>query len=154
MTTSFHRPFALLVVAVACIAPGRSFALHRCTSSDGKVTYTEFQCDTGAKASGVEIHDSAGMDINKRTNNFSHSSSSKKGTSGASSAVPQKASVAESEAARKNRCRQAQSNNRVLNTPRPVYTINEKGKKGGYLDDTQRDAAIQQQGKEIADNCP
>jgi hypothetical protein len=35
-----------------------------------------------------------------------------------------------------------------------VYSINEKGKKGGYLDDTQRDAAIQQQGKEIADTCP
>ena len=47
-------------------------ALHRCTTPEGKVTYTEFPCETGSKASGVEIHDSSGMEVNKRTNNFSY----------------------------------------------------------------------------------
>ena len=150
MTTSFRRPAALLILAAACAAPASSFALHRCTAADGKVTYTEFPCDTGSKASGVEIHDSAGMEVNKRTNNFSHSS--KKSTTSTPAAAPQKAATDTSDAERKNRCRQAQNNNRVLNTPAPVYSVGDKGKKN-YLDDTQRDAAIQRQSTEIADNC-
>ena len=60
------------IAACAVLAAGDAAALHRCTTPEGKVTYTEFPCETGSKKSGVEIHDSSGMDVNKRTNNFSY----------------------------------------------------------------------------------
>ena len=64
-------PLLALAALLACLP---AHALHRCTTAEGKVTYTEFSCEAGAKASGVEIHDSSGMNINKRTNDFTYKS--------------------------------------------------------------------------------
>lgn len=60
------------MVALGFAAAPAAAQLHRCTAADGKVTYTEFPCEAGSKASGVPIHDSSGMEVNKRTNNFSY----------------------------------------------------------------------------------
>ena len=73
-------PRYVLAVSLLLFAASPAEALTRCTGKDGKVTYTDGECDHGAKAAGVPIHDSSGMDINKRTNSFSHSPSSSRGT--------------------------------------------------------------------------
>jgi hypothetical protein len=53
-------PALLLLVAAALAAPPAD-ALVRCVGKDGKVTYTDGECDESQKASGVAIHDSSGM---------------------------------------------------------------------------------------------
>ena len=58
--------------ALALLASLPAQALHRCTDAKGKVTYTEFDCEKGAEISGVQIHDSSGVSVNKRTNSFSY----------------------------------------------------------------------------------
>ncbi len=50
---------ALLLLAALASPPAD--ALVRCVGKDGKVTYTDGECDEGQKASGVAIHDSSGM---------------------------------------------------------------------------------------------
>lgn len=60
---------------IACIATAAAFAaaiqatdalaLHRCVGKDGKVTYTEFECDADAKKSAVTIRDSSGVESRK-----------------------------------------------------------------------------------------
>ena len=43
-----------------------SFAeLHKCTTKEGKVVYTEFECEKDATKAGVVIRDSAGVDGTK-----------------------------------------------------------------------------------------
>lgn len=66
------RPLAAAAFLAALLATQSAAALHRCTTADGKVTYTEFACLDGARASDVAIHDSAGMQIDRRTNDFRH----------------------------------------------------------------------------------
>ena len=51
-----------LAVAIACFGSLPVYALHKCTTNEGKVIYTEFECEKDAKASGVPIYDSAGVD--------------------------------------------------------------------------------------------
>ena len=51
-----------LAVAIACLGIQPAYALHKCTTKEGKVIYTEFDCEKDAKASGVPIYDSAGVD--------------------------------------------------------------------------------------------
>lgn len=134
-------------IAFACLlAAPSAHALHKCTGADGKVTYTEFPCETGAKASGVEIHDTAGMEAAKRTRS---SGSSKSSTSSASASAPgSQKTTSQADA----KCRQAQNNNRVLNAQRPVYSVDSKGNKV-YLEDNERAAAANAASREIASNC-
>ena len=73
-------PRRILAISLLLLAAAPAEAMTRCTGKDGKVTYTDGDCDVGAKASGVPIHDSSGMDINKRTNSFSHTPASSRGT--------------------------------------------------------------------------
>ncbi len=56
-----------LAVALACLGTPPAFALHKCTTKEGKVIYTEFECEKDAKASDVKIHDSGGFDTKKGT---------------------------------------------------------------------------------------
>ena len=55
---------AAAAVAAAFTSPA-ALALHRCVGKDGKVTYTEFECDADAKKSAVTIRDSAGVESKK-----------------------------------------------------------------------------------------
>ena len=55
------QAFALAVV-IACLGSPPAYALHKCTTKEGKVIYTEFECEKDAKVSGVPIYDSAGVD--------------------------------------------------------------------------------------------
>ena len=52
---------ALLLFFAAALAATPADALVRCVGKDGKVTYTDGECDENQKASGVAIHDSSGM---------------------------------------------------------------------------------------------
>ena len=61
MTTMKASRLAVATVVAACVVATPASALNRCVGADGKVTYTEFECDVGAKASDVRIHDSAGV---------------------------------------------------------------------------------------------
>ena len=56
-----------LAVTIACFGTPSAYALHKCTTKEGKVIYTEFECEKDAKASGVPIYDSAGVDTKKGT---------------------------------------------------------------------------------------
>ena len=69
-------PRPILAISLLLFAVLPADAMTRCTGKDGKVTYTDGECEQGAKAAGVPIHDSSGMDINKRTNSFSHTPAS------------------------------------------------------------------------------
>lgn len=51
-----------LVVVMASFGSLPAYALHKCTTKEGKVVYTEFECEKDATVSGVPIHDSAGVD--------------------------------------------------------------------------------------------
>ena len=53
---------ALASFCLAAFASVPAWALHKCTTKEGKVIYTEFECEKDATASGVPIHDSAGVD--------------------------------------------------------------------------------------------
>jgi hypothetical protein len=141
----------LLAVAAALAAPTSALALHRCTTKEGKVTYTDEPCADGAKASGVAIHDSSGMDVNKRTNTFEYKGATAVRSGTRSTPAPTPVASNE-EAARKARCRNAQQNNKVLNTPAPVVAVTGKDR-GKYIDDSQRDTAIKQQQQVIKSDC-
>ena len=52
---------ALLLFLAASLVATPADALVRCVAKDGKVTYTDGECDENQKASGVAIHDSSGM---------------------------------------------------------------------------------------------
>ena len=53
---------AIAAALAAAIQSPAALALHRCVGKDGKVTYTEFECDADAKKSAVTIRDSAGVE--------------------------------------------------------------------------------------------
>jgi len=137
-----------IAIALACLllAAPSAHALHKCTGADGKVTYTDEPCEAGAKPSGVQIHDTAGMEAPKRGLKSGSSTSSTSKASATSSGSQKNNSQASA------KCRQAQNNNRVLNTQAPVYTFDSKGNKV-YLEDKERAVASDRANKEIAANC-
>jgi hypothetical protein len=55
-------------------------------------------------------------------------------------------------AARKNRCAQAQRELKIVQAPRPVYTVNEKGEKV-YLEDADRMREIEGWKERVRNNC-
>ena len=52
---------AIATAVIAIVQSPAALALHRCVGKDGKVTYTEFECDADAKKSAVTIRDSSGV---------------------------------------------------------------------------------------------
>jgi hypothetical protein len=58
---------AVLALGLLAAAVPAAAQLHRCTGKDGKVTYTDRECEVGAKSRGVVINNSAGFDSKKGT---------------------------------------------------------------------------------------
>jgi len=50
--------YAILCVMLLAAPP--TWALHKCTTKEGKVIYTEFECEKDATKAGVVIRDSSG----------------------------------------------------------------------------------------------
>ncbi len=59
------RSLALAVLAAVLAAQPAFAALHKCTTKEGKVVYTEFECEKDAAKADVTIRDSSGVDGTK-----------------------------------------------------------------------------------------
>src|SRR4051812_26924301 len=56
---------AFAILAAGLAAQPALAALHKCTTKEGKVIYTEFECDKDAAKADVTIRDSSGVDGTK-----------------------------------------------------------------------------------------
>ena len=141
--------FALLVPALCCAQ-----TMYKWVDEKGVTHFSENPPPDGKKASNYEAKVTGPSDPSAKPADWKRRELENKGSKAEKNERDRATRAAEEDArnAKYARCTHAQTQVRVLSTPRPVYSTNSKGERV-YVEDTDREARLKEARRYADDVC-